>query len=453
MQAGDVAGSGGIPGPGPFWTDGQMLLRVRGVGSEGSRIVRVRRPYAIIGRLPGCDIQIDDPAVSSRHVYLHVDRRGIFGVDLVTRSGTRFQSHPLPYLWLRPGQFIEVAGRQIEVLQFRIDNQVQLPPPCTDEPFAESRDLSLDEVVLEPLDGKAPPWVLGSELVFLGRGDSCAIKVESPSRTHCALLRSPHGAFLIDLLGRPTQVNDRDISQCQQLHEGDILTVGGTTFLVRIQPGAGRTQLALRSSTANDLALPDHGPRGLAVTPGDSPPLLARLVDAYQSTWDTGVPPELAMSETGQLVAWIAGVVQASQGEMIRRQQQFQFDVAEALQRIQSDTSTLLEAHLQRIEAMNKELHTLKDEVKSQGIQPYGPRPPVPEPARLNLPPKSPVQSMQSASWMLDRIKQIENENKSSWRDLLGRLSSLGTRPAAEMPEEGDLDPDEGDMAPDDEVA
>ena len=424
-----------------------MLLRVRGIGQEGSRIVRVRRPYALVGRQSACDVVIDDANVSSRHVYLHVDRRGVFAVDLVTRSGTRFAGKPLHYLWLRPGQSIEVAGRQIELLQFRIDNQPQMPPPCVDEPFGESRDPSLDEVVLEPIEGHAPPWVLGSELVFLGRGDSCAIKVSGASRTHCALLRSPHGVFLIDLHGRPTQVNDRDISLCAPLHDGDITTIGDTTFLVRIQGKVERP--SVRHSTSTALAVPEIGPHDLAVIPHDSPPLLARLIDAYQTTWQSGLPAELATGEAGQLVAWIAGIVQASQGEMIRRQQQFQFDVAEALQRIQSDTSTLLEAHLQRIEAMNQELNTLKDEVKTQGIQVYDPRPQIPEPPRLNLPPRSPVQSMQSATWMLDRIKQIETENKSSWRELLGKLATLGTKPGNATPPPGDFGPDEGDYAPD----
>ena len=75
--------------PGALWADGEFTLRVRDGGSD--RIVTVRRPFALLGRIAGSDVGIDDRAVSARHTYLHLDRRGLFGVDLATRTGTRFE--------------------------------------------------------------------------------------------------------------------------------------------------------------------------------------------------------------------------------------------------------------------------------------------------------------------------------------------------------------------------
>ena len=65
---------------------------------------------------------IDDPAVSSRHAYLHLDRRGLFAVDLATRTGTRVGPDRAPAGWLRPGDRLEIAGREIEVLALRLDD-------------------------------------------------------------------------------------------------------------------------------------------------------------------------------------------------------------------------------------------------------------------------------------------------------------------------------------------
>ena len=75
---------------GQFWVDGQFTVRLRGLGAEPGRIIRIRRPFALIGRSLSAEIRIDDPSVDDRHAVLLLDARGIFGVDLLSRLGTRF---------------------------------------------------------------------------------------------------------------------------------------------------------------------------------------------------------------------------------------------------------------------------------------------------------------------------------------------------------------------------
>ena len=57
---------------GPLWVDGQFTVRVRGPGPEPGRIIRLRRPFALIGQIPGADIRIDDPAVDGQIGRAHV---------------------------------------------------------------------------------------------------------------------------------------------------------------------------------------------------------------------------------------------------------------------------------------------------------------------------------------------------------------------------------------------
>src|SRR5579872_3287942 len=78
--------------PGQFWTEGDMMLQVQGLGREMDRIVKIRRPFALVGQSPDSDICLNEPGVSERHVYLHLDPRGLYVVDLLTRSGTRITS-------------------------------------------------------------------------------------------------------------------------------------------------------------------------------------------------------------------------------------------------------------------------------------------------------------------------------------------------------------------------
>ena len=354
---------------GPLWVDGQFTARVRGLGSAPARIARIRRPFALIGSIPGADIRIDDPAVAPRHALLLLDRRGVFGVDLLSATGTRFAGAEAASAWLGAGDILEVAGRRIEILRLLIDGRPIDPPLCGDDPL--STDAGLPAITLEPLDVPGPPWMLGSALAFVGRGDACAIRVEdaSASETHCAIWRSEESAYLIDLLGRRTLLGGRPVEGASALLDGDVLDIGEARFGIKIEPAAGRR---------NGLALRESAPPPEA--------LLARLIDA------------------------------AGQGLGSR-----QDEILDAIQDLRADTAAMLGAQIERIEALNREIAALRDEVRGH----REPSPPPAAPLRLDFrnPPPKP-ESTDSAAWILDRLKGLEVESRSTWRDLLGRLTS-----------------------------
>ena len=182
-------------GDGPLWAEGDMLFRVAGAGGEPDRMVKVRRPFALIGRAADADLPLDDRAVSARHAYLHLDPRGVYAVDLVTRTGTRINGSNRMVGWLRPGDWVEVAGRRVELLRVRLGGATVDPPPCDADLLSDAPHEALVGVTLEPRRSSDPPWVLGSELVFLGWSASCGIQVKDAAvaRTHCALVRTAVG--------------------------------------------------------------------------------------------------------------------------------------------------------------------------------------------------------------------------------------------------------------------
>ncbi len=97
------------------------------------------------------------------------------------------------------------------------------------------------------------------------------------------------------------------------------------------------------------------------------------------------------------------------------------FEILDTLRRFQSDTATLLEAQIDRIEALNREIASLRDEVRGR----RGPIAEPAEPLRLDLiPTPSPAGSDESASWLLDRLNTLEAEGRSTWKDILGRIAS-----------------------------
>ena len=62
----------------------------------------------------------------------------------------------------------------------------------------------------------------------------------------------------------------------------------------------------------------------------------------------------------GQVLAWMMGVLQATQGEMLRRQSEFQNDVIDALRQIQDDNNATLGKHLETVETLNQQLSSLQ---------------------------------------------------------------------------------------------
>ena len=386
---------------GPLWVDGQFTVRVRGPGPEPGRIVRIRRPFALIGQIPGADIRIDDQAVDGRHAVLLLDRRGVFGVDLLTRSGTRFAGAASASSWLGAGDVIEIAGRRVELLQLRVDGDAIDPPLSVDDPLGDSPDLV--GLTLEPLDRDGPPWMLGSALAFVGRGDACAIRIEnaSASGTHCALLRGPSSAHVIDLLGRRTLVNERAVDGASALLDGDVLTVGQARFSVRLDPPAsdsrphpdpiiGSDRDRDQPSTSTTLARRSDALEGPAGGPREA--LIAMLLDGLQPGLDAA-----------------------------------NLEVLDVLRRFQADTATLLEAQIDRIESLNREIATLREEVRGrQGA----PEPPA-EPLRLDLTPPRPSPSGESATWLITRLSTLETESRSAWKDLLNRVATAAVGPRA----------------------
>ena len=393
---------------GPLWVDGQFTVRVRGPGPEPGRVIRVRRPFALIGQIPGADIRIDDPAVDGRHAFLMLDRRGIFGVDLLTRTGTRFAGAALPSAWLGAGDILEVAGRRVELLQLRVDGAAIDPPLSNVDLLGDVETTELVDLALEPLDRPGPPWMLGSALAFVGRGEACAIRIEnaSASRTHCALLRGPSTAYVIDLLGRRTSINERVVAGASALLDGDVLTIGQARFAVRVNRPA-------------PLPIPAFDVQSSTIEPV-STAVLARLDDAYQGS------QELALGPRETMLALLLGAADSGRNSS-------SLEVLDTLRQFQADTATLLEAQIQRIEALNREIASLKDEIRG----PRGPRGPLGPPApplRLDLKPPQAAPSDDSANWLLDRLNTLETETRSTWKDLLGKLTSTVAPKTSPLP-------------------
>lgn len=403
-----------------IWTDGDMMLQVQGLGREVDRIVKIRRPFALVGQSPDNDISLSDSGVSERHAYLHLDPRGLYVVDLLSRSGTRLEGTGQGVGWLRPGQSLEIAGRRIRFLQMRINGEIREPGPTDDDLLTETNQAALVGVTLEPQQGTDPPWELGSELVFLGWSSACGIQVKDKraARAHCAIVRTAEDAYLVDLCGRNVEVSDEAVSGVVPLRDGDVLAIGSTRFTVHIKPLSPDLLPALRVSESSALVpqLIEPEPAGELMTP---------------------IPVDLVPAESqGALIAWMMSAIQGNQGEVLRQQNEFQLALTGLFRQMQQDNAKMLTAHLERMERIDRELTALRQEIQHRldpashsqtparsSLEPALPPPPQVPPLRIAKTASEPG-SKASTAWLLERVSQLENENRSAWSDLLGRMKS-----------------------------
>lgn len=384
--------------PGSLWVDGEFWLSVRDRGAE--RIVHVRRPYGLLGRLEGADVAIDDRSVSARHVYLHLDPRGLYAVDLSSRTGTRLPAAGQLAAWIDPGQEIEVAGRAVRLVDYRIHRDLSgTEPGCPRTDLLALGDPELVRLTLYPEPAREPPRSLDSELVFAGRGATCGIRIEgaSASRVHLALVRTRTAAYAVDLLGRGTRLNDRPIPGAVPLIDGDCLTLGVARLRVRSGPSDYR-------ETSDLPAVRQPRPR----------PLPAEVLPQGRESIDPATLAELVMR-----------LIHAGQLESFRRQDEFQTSMVQLIHQMRMDNETMLSEHLQRIEKVNMELAALKEEIARRlgpAPRPSAQPPPV-APLKINTAASPAADPGAATDWLLNRVSQLEEESRSSWKDLLGRLS------------------------------
>jgi len=225
-------------------------------GKAGAPIV-CRRTVTLLGTQAGCKVVLHDKRVAPVHAAIVNTGERILAVDLVTQTGTQLNGLKLEHEELNDGDMLAVGA-----WSFRVD--------ITAAPRTEHADLhrlGLDPtphvVALEHLDSGR---ILQSNrgVCVIGRRSGCDIVISDPqvSRTQCLLFDYQGNPIAFDLLSRNhTLVNDKPITH-QQLRDGDIITLGGTCFRLRIveskvgQGGVNGKQKQAASVTLDSKDIP-----------------------------------------------------------------------------------------------------------------------------------------------------------------------------------------------------
>lgn len=77
------------------------------------REVELTKPVTVVGRHPDCDIVIEHPAVSGRHLLLRIVNRTVYAEDLASTNGTRVNGLPTMHQVIHHLDTIEVGRHKM----------------------------------------------------------------------------------------------------------------------------------------------------------------------------------------------------------------------------------------------------------------------------------------------------------------------------------------------------
>ena len=85
------------------------------VSFEGSILTEVdlEKPVTVVGRHPACDVVLDHPAISARHMLLRIVDRTVYVEDLASTNGTRVNGHAVSHQVVHHLDLIEVGNHKL----------------------------------------------------------------------------------------------------------------------------------------------------------------------------------------------------------------------------------------------------------------------------------------------------------------------------------------------------
>ena len=201
----------------------------------------------IIGRVPECDIKIDNPAISRKHATIEHQANGYVLTDLGSSNGTFLNGEKISgSVVLNPGDVVGVA---------KFELQFQDSPQSGVEAVLDGMDMEATMMVdseqmakafqspaqetpaasgprkLVVLKGEAQPRELPMErdVITIGKADTCDMVVKGFFIDKIeATITQKHGKAYIAPYGGSVKVNESKLDSEQVLKVGDTFSVGKT---------------------------------------------------------------------------------------------------------------------------------------------------------------------------------------------------------------------------------
>jgi pSer/pThr/pTyr-binding forkhead associated (FHA) protein len=347
---------------------GPFVLAIESRGEPRHGYGRVlSQPFVLIGRHVQSDVLLADEQVSRKHAFLQVIEGRIFCADLKSRTGVRLRGEKVPWGWLDPGDAIEIGPYEVRSMQGVPDapgdqrRTAASSGPTVGWPMRHGPPSSL---ALEVVNGAAGPSLKRMEraLTLIGRSGECTLRLSdaSVSSFHCALVDTPAGAWMVDLLGRDGILVNGELVRCVRLEDGDDLRIG--RFRIRVHVDAPR-----------------------ALSPPPSADALVRPNVEIVSSWNAPNPdlgwaiveqPGFQADAMGALLMPLVDRIDRMQEQMLEHYHESMLMMFQMFSSMHRDQAVLVSGELEQIRRLTQELHSLhslQSQSQSQGpIVPTG---------------------------------------------------------------------------------
>lgn len=209
-----------------------------------------------VGRLPDNNLQIDNPAVSSRHCRIVFEGQGYVVEDNNSTNGTFLNKQRVTRAQLKHGDELTIGKHTVRFEDSidagattkkmapvpRVEKTVMLDTRKAQEMLAQARTTPAQPGAVAPapakervgtltvLAGKTdqPQYVLTGKLIMIGKSDMATIKLKgffAPKAA--AVINRREGKYFVAPAEKSAKVkiNDADVAAQHELSDGDILEI------------------------------------------------------------------------------------------------------------------------------------------------------------------------------------------------------------------------------------
>jgi pSer/pThr/pTyr-binding forkhead associated (FHA) protein len=230
----------------------QLHTKHRTTGAEQSHVVN--SPFVFVGRSPAAGVRLDDPSISQCHAYLQFLEGAVHCIDLGSRTGVIWDDGSQGRGWVE-------ADHTLRMGMFDVRIDAPAAPPLAHSLDQHDQGTGADPILslasVEIHSGTRPKdqlHLLDRPITLLGRHPACELRLVDDSIAYfqCALVNTPDGLWLVDILSRQgALLNGRHI-RLARLRDADLLEFGKVSLVIQIGAHSRGSRIALREPS--DLA-------------------------------------------------------------------------------------------------------------------------------------------------------------------------------------------------------
>lgn len=383
----------------------------------------LRQPFAIVGRHPAAEVQLDADGVRPRHLYFQAIEGRIACINVSQISSFLNQDKEInSFCWLPIKDDVKIGSRRIKLLAYETECDVTqtlsdpLAPGSALDIFAPKITLELTN---EEAPGTAKTWLIDRLLTLIGRTERCVIQLnhELISNVHCSLVLTTAGLWVVDLLGRGGILINEQPVRVGYLGVEDELRLG--PYRLRLQQKPEPFIIPTDESAYRELT-----PVGEFEMMVMSQPDRPQPVRTYQTPWpDDG--------EQAQVLEELLDQFQNMQGPMFAQNQHILSRIIESFHQLRSEQKEEVRKMMQQLRSITKEVELVQQrkatgatEEKRPNAKPSATTPgtAAPEPAYVPVVDGSPTPVRLASSL-------LENSDSSVFRirTKTGKLFEDGT--------------------------